>query len=891
MKKRIYHSVLSLLFSFVYVCPLWSKIQVYDLKCEMLDAPLAIDNLKPNLSWKFKASESGTKITAWQILAATDPRLLNERDADLWNSGKTNSTQTNRAEYAGKSLKPKTIVYWKVKIWDANNRSSGWSKHSEFGIGLLSENDWAKGAKFIGAQQPKGDKQSAPLLRKTFDKTSQKERILLHVNSLGYHEAFINGKAVSDAVLSPAVSQHGKRSLIITYDVTPLVKKGKNELVIWIARGWYQMHTENITDGGPFVRAQLDAVKPDGSRTLVVTDGSWQVAQSGRTTFGNWHPYKMGGEIVDAQTTPCDLTPQTLKQIDWQPALVAEIAPHKATPQMCELNMKQNEFHPISVRKTADSAFIYDMGTNFVGFTKVVMPTVDKGKQIELHYDDFFIKENEDLREGRYTDFYIGNGKKGIPFTSKFNYKGYRFLKIKGLAHALPLKDITCSSVRTDYDGDASFACSDKDLNDIFNMIKRTLQALTLGGDMVDCPQIERLGYGGDGNASTPTLQSIFNVAPLYMNWMQAWADCQRPDGSMPHTAPNPYKAGGGPYWCGFIITASWQTYLNYGDKRLIERYYPQMEKWLGYAERHQKNGLLKKWPDHDYRHWYLGDWATPTGIDQTDTLSVDLVNNCFLSECYATMAKIARVLGRNNDATTYENLHEKLNILIHETFYRKQEHSYSTGTQIDLIYPMLVKATPENCYMDVKKTLFNETENRFNGHLSGGLVGVPIITQWATKQGEVDFMYSMLKKRDYPGYLYMIDNGATTTWEHWNGQRSQIHNCYNGIGSWFLQGLAGITPDESEPGYKHTIIRPQMPKDLTWVKAHKDTPYGRLHVRWYKQAEQTLLEVEIPDGCTATLILPIETNRTTVNGKIAKDPTNIPITSGKYNIECDVKQ
>ncbi|HJA89029.1 MAG TPA: alpha-rhamnosidase, partial [Candidatus Parabacteroides intestinavium] len=154
-------------------------------------------------------------------------------------------------------------------------------------------------------------------------------------------------------------------------------------------------------------------------------------------------------------------------------------------------------------------------------------------------------------------------------------------------------------------------------------MIHHTLECLMIGGDMVDCPHVERLGYGGDGNASTLTGQTLFNLAPTYMNWMQAWSDCMREDGDLPHTAPNPFSAGGGPYWCGFIITASWQTYVNYGDSRLLERYYPYMKRWLEYVERHSPNGLLKKWPEQTYRNWYLGDWATPTGIDQTDPSSI----------------------------------------------------------------------------------------------------------------------------------------------------------------------------------------------------------------------------------------------------------------------------
>lgn len=888
MKKALFYGICTAILCLCHSCQDPSRISISNLRCEMLEAPLAIDNTSPHFSWTMSSSDNGMSTTAYQILVATEPGKLNEQEADLWNSGKVNGNATLGIAYEGKPLAPRSFAYWKVRIWNQDDVASDWSANSHFGIGLLEEKDWDESARFIGIKTNDNEEQHAPLLRKKFEYKPDKERMLLHVNSLGYHEAYVNGRRVSDAVLAPAVSQFGKRSLIMTYDVTSLLKKGTNELVIWIGKGWYQENHQGATKGGPFVRAQLDAVTSDGTKTLVATSESWQAAESGRHTFGNWRAHRMGGEIVDKRHTPKDLHPNTLNGMKWYPVTVADIPAHKATPQMCEPNRLRGSFHPVSVIQTGNKSFIYDMGHNFVGFTDVMMPVVDAGQKIELHYDDFFMKDSTSFREDLYTDYYIGDGEKPGSFSSKFNYKGYRYLMIKGLKDPLPLNQITGSMVSTGYSGKATFACSDKDMNEIYEMVYHTLHALTLGGYMVDCPQIERLGYGGDGNASTPTAQTFFNLAPLYMNWMQAWADCQRENGDMPHTAPNPYSAGGGPYWCGFIITASWQTYLNYGDKRLLERYYPQMQKWLGYAESHQKDGLQKQWESTSYRNWYLGDWATPVGINQTDSMSIGVVTNCFLSDCYATMAKIAQVTGKDGDVDTYIQKHKNLNALIHKTFFDKEKNSYSTGTQIDLVYPMLVKATPADSMDIVKQTLYKETAQRFKGHLSTGLVGVPVLTQWAIENGEAEFMYQMLKKREYPGYLYMIDNGATLTWEHWNGDRSRIHNCYNGIGRWFHQALAGITPDESQPGYKHINIRPQLVEGITWVKATKDSSYGPIAVNWNREEKEFTLDVEIPAGCTATVTLPAGAKDIVVDaqeGEVQGETVSLP--SGTYQIAC----
>ena len=867
MKKHTLVTFVGALLAGLFMaCQDSSLLVVNQLQCELLDAPLAIDNTSPHFSWKMSNKQNGAASIAYQILVATELDKLNEQEADLWNTGKVMDESSNGIVYQGKPLATRSLAYWKVRVWNQKDMPSDWSQPTRFGIGLLTEKDWSADARYIGIAQPDEKTQIAPLLKKQFAYEPGKETVLLHVNSLGYHEAFVNGKPVSDAVLAPAVSQFGKRSQIVTYDVTPLLKKGENELMLSTGIGWYQTHSKEVVAGGPYVRAQLDAVSAQGANTLVVTDESWQASVSGRSTFGTWRPHQMGGEIVDARVTPA-----------WEAVVVAKIPVHQATPQMCELNKKIKSFHPIQAQKDEDGWYIYDMGTNFVGFTEVKMPLVADGQQVELHYDDYFLTDSIGFREGLYTDYYIGNGQKGGSFSSKFNYKGYRYLKIIGLSEALPLQDITASTVRTNYSGKATFACSDEDMNAIYNMVHNTLENLSLGGYIVDCPQIERLGYGGDGNASAVTAQTFFNLAPLYMNWIQAWSDSQRPDGGMPHTAPNPYTAGGGPYWCGFIIPASWHTYVNYGDIRLMERYYPVMQKWLGYAESYQVDGLLKQWPNTEYRGWYLGDWVPPMGINPQDPQSIDIVNNCFLSDCYGMMAKIAKALGKEADIPGYTQKQEALKTRIHKTFFHEENNHYASGSQIDLIYPMLAGVTPSSLQDKVKEALFQETAGRFNGHIATGLVGISILTQWATQNQESEFVYGMLKKRTYPGYLYMIDHGATLTWEEWDGERSQLHNCYNAIGSWFIQALAGITPDEHVPGHKHIHICPQMVEGITWVKASKDTPYGLLTVNWERKGNELVMEVEIPVGCVAEVEMPqglptlLPSGKHRISGKIAE--------------------
>jgi alpha-L-rhamnosidase len=311
------------------------------------------------------------------------------------------------------------------------------------------------------------------------------------------------------------------------------------------------------------------------------------------------------------------------------------------------------------------------------------------------------------------------------------------------------------------------------------------------------------------------------------------------------------------------------------------------MKHWIQYVDTYTVDGLLKRWPNTNYRGWYLGDWATPKGVNQVDTASINIVNNCAVSECYAIMAKIARLLGKDDEENEFSDRKAKLDKKIQETFFDETTSNYASGSQIDLVYPMLVRATPANSVDSVVKRLFVETEEKHKGHFATGLVGIPTIVEWAVQQNHPDFIYSMLKKRDYPGYLYMIDNGATATWEHWNGERSHIHNCYNGIGSWFYQAIGGIRIDENVPGYKHIIIDPQIPHGITWATTTKDTPYGVVAVNWRLENDTLNMEITVPFGSTATVIHPKNAREYILSGSVRQTgkEKQIDLESGKFKI------
>ena len=829
MKKHLYP--LLAIGALLILATSCATLQVYDLQCDGLTAPLAIDSESPHFSWKVLCDNPMTQ-EAYQIEVASSESRLLAGEADLWQSGQVRSAEQVMVPYTGTTLSSRQQCWWRVRVWNQHGVSP-WSSPQPFGIGILEQ---IKG-RYIGAAPG-----NSSLLRKKFTVADKFSQALLYVNSLGYHEVYLNGQKVSDNVLAPAVSQLSKHSLIVTYDVTALLKEGDNDLVLWTDAGWYRKHFNAVYDGA-VVCAELDL---DGL-TALTTDESWMGCASGYRDIGTWIHDDYTGEFIDAQRVPKTLTGQALDTLNWVPVDTVTVSV-KAVQQMCEPCRVQETFSAVSVKPYGENMWIADMGRVVNGLPEITLPQLPAGHETTVGFTDTKFDDGT-VFTFLHNTLISSGAEGGDTFSDKFLQQAYQYLVFVNLPIAPKPEDIKVRRMRTDYPRRATFSCSDTDLCTIHDMVAYTTENLAFNGYMVDCGSFEKHGYGGDGNASTMAVQTLYEVAPLFYNWLQAWNDVVRADGSLPNTAPSTHEAGGGPYWCSFIIQAPWRTFMSYGDDRTLSKGYPYMQQWLAFAERTIEDGLY--FSSASGKDWGLGDWLAPKGVNVKNRESIDLVSNCAMSQCLQDMAHIAAHLGKVQDSLRYAEQLAALNRNIHQTFYHG-DGIYGTGSQIDMAYPLLVGAVPDTLAASVREKLLARTAQLHDGHIACGLVGVPVLTEWATNAGECEFIYRMLKKTDYPGYLYMKRNGATAVWESWNGERSRLHNCYNGIGSWFYQALGGIIP--TAPGHRRVTIRPQTPEEITWAEVSEETPYGTLKVRWERKKHNKILKVTIPVGVTADI-------------------------------------
>ncbi len=833
-----------------------------DLRCEYLVNPLGIDVIKPRLSWKLESDQRGQKQSAYRLLVASSREKLAKNIGDLWDSGKVESDKSIHVAYDGKELKSRMQCFWKVIVWDKDGKASKPSLPAMWSMGVLKKSDWK--AKWIGTAEA----QTSPFYRHSFQVDAIPERAIVYVAPLGYFELYVNGQKVSDEVLAPAVSNFSKRSYYRTYDVAAYLKKGNNSLAIWMGTGWYSPGLPGVKHHSPVVRAQLE-LSGHGKDQLVITDKSWQTKPSQRKLLGKWRWGKFGGEQVDGRNIDKQWWQTEKSTSGWTAVVEVNPADVPCSAQTCMGNHRLAEIRPRSVEKLDEDTVLVDFGTNLTGFMNMTFRGLKSGQKVTLYYADLDGRQKDEQWRAKMTrkgfavygqyDEFISAGVAVEKFSNVFNYHAFRYVLIEGLEYLPSKADMAATPVETEVVETGTFSCSNELYNRIHEMVRWTYRCLNLGGQTVDCPHRERLGYG-DGQTIMDTGLFNFDAASLYSKWSRNWWDEQKEDGFVPFTAPCPHGSGGGPAWGAMCIMVPWKTYLFSSDRRLLQEGYPYMKRYMDYLNAHCEDGVLKdifpgkKWPN-------LGDWVPPRrGMDKKNWVgdtSRRFFNNCYRVHLLQIMQKVAGLLGKADDVKAFEQEISVAQKKIHDTWFDPKNNTYANGEQPYLIFPLKTGVTPDALRKSVFDKYVETLLVKDKGHLNTGMIGTQIMVDYLLEMDRNDLVDTFVNQKTYPGWGYMVEQGATTCWEQWNGYFSQIHSCFPYIGGWFYHGLAGIGWDPEVPGFKHVILRPGVVPSVDWVKCSYQSPYGKIGSNWRVEGSSFKWNVTVPPNSTATIYVP----------------------------------
>ncbi len=831
------------------------------LSCEYAIRPLGVDTRAPRLGWELHAEERGQRQTAYQILVGSTPELLQADSADLWDSGRVVSDQSVHVVYAGAPLHSGVQCYWKVRAWDRDGREGPFSEVSWWEMGLLDEHDWH--AQWIDAPQipiPEGAPAGpGPLFRQEFSLNEPVVSARAYICGLGFYELYLNGHKVGDHVLDPAVTQYDKRALYVTHDITSLVRTGENAAGVMLGTGWYDCHTACAWDfekapwrDRPKLLVQLCLTFADGSTKTIGSDITWKTAAGPIVLDG-----LRNGEIYDARLEKPGWLIPGYDASDWLPArVVPGPGGILAAQQMPPCKVMQT-LAPVSVTEVEPGVFVYDLGQSFAGWAKLTASGA-AGTTVTLRYaeklsaDGDVDQSNIDtlISSGEcQTDRYTLKGLGDEVWEPRFAYHGFRYVQVTGFPGVPTLENVRGRVVHTAMDSAGEFRCSNPLLNAI-QACTRWSYLSNFVGIPTDCPHREKNGWTGDAQLAAET--GLLNFAPqtAYAKWLADFADVQRASGQLPGIVPTGgwgFNWASGPAWDSAYTHIPWYLYLYSGDRRVLETHYDRMRRYVDYL-----TGMAT---DHIVS-FGLGDWCPPGRKADGHDSPVALTSTSYYYANCRLIARIAGLVGKEDDARRYTDLAEDVKSAFNATFYDREQGCYAGGDQTSQGCALFQGLAEPAEQARVVGALLRAIALH-DCHLDCGILGTKYVLNVLGEHGRADVAFALATQTTYPSWGHWIAQGATTLWEDWEGRNSLNHIMFGDISAWLFKVLAGVNPEPAKPGFQRFSIRPHLLGDLTWVEAEHRSLYGRIRCSWRLTERDFHVDVEVPVNTTARVYLP----------------------------------
>ncbi len=827
------------------------------LLCEYTSNPLGIDVSSPRFSWVLDHSERGQLQSAYQVLVASSRGNLEGDNGDKWDSGKTASGESINVLYEGSSLESGKTYSWKVRVWDKDKKMSPWSKVATFEMGLLNSDDWE--GEWIEGKSHGESTSSDPfqgtkkipygyLLRKEFSVDKDIARARVYVSGLGYYELYINGDKVGDSVLDPGWTDYKKRVLYSTCDVSKYLKKGENAVGIMLGNGRY---IKAYGYGSPRVLLQLNIEFTDDTSESIVTDNTWKTAQGPIVANDIYN-----GETYDARLEKLGWDTSFYDDSDWDEAKIADGPGGKLVSQANFPPIKVTRIiQPRQITNPQPEVYVYDFGQNFTGWVRLCV-NGPRGTNVSLRYAELLHEDGMinavPNRGAKATDTYILKGEGEEVYEPRFTYHGFRYVEVAGFPGTPTLESIEGRVVHSAVEPVGGFVCS----NSLINHIHRNVlwgQLSNLMSVPTDCPQRdERMGWMGDAQLSAEEAIYNFDMAGFYTKWLEDIRDSQAEDGSVPDVVP-PYWSNypADPAWGTACVVIPWCLYQYYRDERVLEQNYSVIKKWVDF--------LSTKSEDYIVSYFKYGDWCPPAHVKPVDT-PMELTSTWYYYHDALILSKIAHILGRPDEAEHYSQLSSKIKEAFNKKFL-KDDH-YATGSQTCNVLPLFLDMVPEDKKQAVLKNLIDDIVVTHGAHLNTGIVGTRYILDVLTKYGQANLAYKLAVQTTYPGWGYMIREGATTLWERWEylaegGMNSHNHIVFGSVDAWFYKTLAGINIDSASPGFRRINIKPYIVGNLKYVSASIKTIRGMVSSSWTRRDNSLVLNVTLPVNSQAKVSVP----------------------------------
>ena len=751
--------------------------------------------------------------------------------------------------------------------WEARartgNADQGWAP-----IGIVgpfkSEHFGVNSDRHSPAPTPPRIVSDASLYRKDFSPRTKVVSARLYVTALGSYQAFLSGKRVSEDRLTPGFTDFRKRVLYQTYDVTSLIVPGRNTLAAMLGAGW---HCSPLLWSGTrlfpepdMLQAQLEMTFSDGTRQTVGTDKSWLTSPSAiksselyagenydaRLEQTGWNESRFHAE--KAWTPASEDTPPARLEVTAEPDQPIHVQ-QLLTPQ--SITMVNNAGHQDAV---------FDMGQNMVGVVRLHVRG-ERGTQVRMRFAERLNPDGsvytENLRDADATDIYTLSGKGDEEWSPAFTFHGFRYVQVSGYP-GTPTPAALQGLVLNSLSGEPAIKLETS--SQLLNHMEQ-LGFWGQRGNFVSIPtdclqRDERMGWMGDAGVFWRTGSYNFAVDDFSNKFMQDIVDAQNADGSFSNISPNILmgieKDPGAPGWGDAGVLVPYATWLQYGDLAVVRRSWPAMQRWMDFILTTNSDFIRDKQLGMNYADWLAPDPHTPR----------DLVATAYWALIAKQMSTLAKALHQDADVRKYDDLFTHIRAA-YQRRYIKPDGAVEGNTQSAYVLTLYTGLAPAEFEKSMTNRLVKDIQS--NGmHLTTGFLGTPFLLSVLDEHGRSDIAYDLLLSTTYPSWGYMVEKGATTWWERWNGDtgdpsmNSYNHYAFGSVMAWVYRRVAGIDADPNAPGFHHILVSPQMNPMLTHAHTAYSSVYGPITTDWTGDSKTGFkVTLTIPANTTATVRLP----------------------------------
>ncbi len=708
----------------------------------------------------------------------------------------------------------------------------------------------------------------AVYLRREFivHKTVKKAR--LYVTALGTYEARVNGHRVGSALLTPEPSQYNKHLLYQTFRVERLLSPNANVIALLVGDGWYASSEGRFQWGSAprSVIAQLEITFEDGSQLIVTTDKSWRLADS---------PIRVSeinvGEFNDARLACPGWDSVGFDDTQWQtPRECHGPGSHLVAQSTPPIRAKET-LKPVRIIAPKPGCYIFDFGRNITGWCRVKAKGVE-GLRLELRFAELLTPAG-DLDSTQWNmgapkrDIFIlrGEGREEL-FEPYFSYRGFRFVEVEGFAAPPTLDALEAVAIRTDLPETGDLRVDNELIQSIWRTTVRTLHS-NFVGIPTDCPSREQHGWLADAGIIWDSAAFSMDVCAFTARTLDNAVDAQLEDGAFPIIAPYPpalldsLNGSTPPGWGDAPIILVWVSWQRYGDTTVIERHWDAMARYLQFILDNNPDCIWRNRRGLDFGDWLAPDQKTfdPTAERVTPK---ELIGTAYWAHCADLLAAMALAIGRSDDAARLNLRFERVRAAFNRA-YVSGDGVVGDGSQACYVLALQFGLLPKDVRPVAAERLASDVRNR-GGALTTGFLGTQYILDVLADAGYPSLVYDLLLRRDYPSWGYMLDRGATTLWESWNGTIesdgktltvSQNHYALGSVCGFLFRRIAAI--DAATPGFQTIRVRPVLDPRIACGGGRYESTMGRIETAWQQTSSSFILKTTIPGNALARIHVP----------------------------------